>query len=78
MDVARQEDRVLITQDKDFGELVFVQNRQHGPLVRVVELSVVEQVQAIGELLEQHKHELMGQVLVTITRGRIRIRRRTN
>jgi predicted nuclease of predicted toxin-antitoxin system len=77
MDLARQEDRVLITADKDFGELVFVRDRPHGPLIRVVELSVVEQVQAVTELLDRHYHELTGQVIVTITRGRIRIRRRT-
>jgi len=67
---------VLITEDKDFGELVFVQTRPHGPLVRVVELSVDEQVRAVGELLDQHLHELTGRVIVTVTRGRVRIRRR--
>ncbi|MEX2170531.1 MAG: DUF5615 family PIN-like protein [Pirellulales bacterium] len=75
MDVALGDDRVLITEDKDFGELVFVQKLPHGPLVRVVELSVDEQVSAIGELLANYPHELTGPVIVTITRGRIRIRR---
>jgi predicted nuclease of predicted toxin-antitoxin system len=76
LDLALQDDRVLITEDKDFGELMFVQNRPHGPVVRVVELSVDEQVRAIGEVLEQHSQELSGQVIVTITRARVRIRRR--
>jgi predicted nuclease of predicted toxin-antitoxin system len=74
--LALQDERVLITEDKDFGELVFIQARPHGPLVRVVELSVDEQVRAVGELLDQHLHELTGQVIVTVTRGRVRIRRR--
>lgn len=72
---AFEEGRALITEDKDFGELVFVQARPHGPLIRVVELSADEQVQAIRELLEQHAEELMGPVIVTVTRGRFRIRR---
>ncbi len=77
MDLALQNDRILITADKDFGELVFVQNRPHRPWIRVVELSVVEQVQAVGELLEQRDHELTGRVIVTIPSGRFRVRRRT-
>ena len=44
---------MLLTEDKAFGELVFVQARPHGPLVRVVELSVDEQVRTVGELLDR-------------------------
>ena len=78
MEYALRDDRVLITEDKDFGELIFVQGYPHGPLVRLVELSVGDQVEAIRELLELHPHELTGQVIVTITRGRVRIRRRSD
>jgi predicted nuclease of predicted toxin-antitoxin system len=73
---ALRESRVLITEDNDFGELIFVQDRQHGPVVRLVELTVDEQVKAIHEVLAQHQLELAGPVIVTITRGRIRLRRR--
>jgi predicted nuclease of predicted toxin-antitoxin system len=73
---ALREDRVLITEDKDFGELIFVQGNPHGPLVRLVKLSVDEQVEAVRELLETHPADLTGAVIITISRGRIRIRRR--
>lgn len=72
---ALQDDRVLITEDKDFGELVFVRKLPHGPIVRLVELTVDEQVRGIDELLEHHAAELNRGVVVTVTRGRIRIRR---
>jgi predicted nuclease of predicted toxin-antitoxin system len=72
---AFHDDRVLVTEDKDFGELVFVQRLPHGPIVRVVELTVDEQVKAIDDLLAGHSSELIGAVIVTISRGRIRIRR---
>jgi predicted nuclease of predicted toxin-antitoxin system len=72
---AFQDDRVLITEDKDFGELVFVRRLPHGPVVRLVELAVNEQISAIAELPDRHAAELTGPIMVTITRGRIRIRR---
>jgi len=73
--IALQEERVLVTEDRDFGALVFVRRLPHGPIVRLVELSVDEQVQGMAEVLEHHAVELTGGVVVTVTRGRIRIRR---
>ncbi len=64
----------MITEDKDDGELVFIWRRPHGPIVRVVELTVDEQVLAMRELLDRHAAELTGQVIATVTRVRIRIR----
>ena len=73
--LAFQEDRVLLTEDRDFGELVFVRKLPHGPIVRLVELSVDEQIAGMGELLQRDSRELEGAVIVTVTRGCIRIRR---
>ena len=77
MELALREDRILVTEDKDFGELVFVRHLPHGPIVRLVELTVDEQVQAMAELLDQHAGELNGPVILTVTRGRVRIRHAT-
>jgi predicted nuclease of predicted toxin-antitoxin system len=76
LDFARSDDRILVTEDKDFGELVFVRNLPHGPIVRLVELSVDEQVGAISELLERYPKELSGAVIATVALGHIRIRQR--
>ena len=75
MALALEEQRVLVTEDKDFGELVFVRRLPHGPIVRLVDLTVDEQVRGMADLLEHHKPELAGPVIITVTRGRIRIRR---
>ncbi len=75
LSLAFQDERVLVTEDKDFGELAFVRRLPHGPIVRLVELTVDEQVNGMAELLEHHAAELTGAVIVTVTRGRIRIRR---
>ena len=73
--LALQDERVLVTEDKDFGELIFVRRLAHGPIVRLVELTVEQQVSGMAELLDHHAAELTGPVMITITRGRIRIRR---
>jgi len=78
LEYAFLDDRILVTEDKDFGELIFVQQRSHGPVIRLVELSIDEQISAIRELIVQHTHELTGKVLITITRGRVRIRRQSS
>ena len=75
MDTAFHEQRVLLTEDKDFGELAFVRRLSHGPIIRLVGLTVNQQVEAVGELVERLSDELSGSVIVTITRDRIRVRR---
>jgi predicted nuclease of predicted toxin-antitoxin system len=72
---AFQDERVLVTEDKDFGGLVFLRRLPHGAIVRLVDLTVDEQVRGMDELLEHHCAELTGEAIVTVTRGRIRIRR---
>ena len=51
-----QEDRVLVTEDKDFGELIFVRKLPHGPIVRLVGVWIDEQVRGMGELLTRRAH----------------------
>jgi len=75
MAAALRDERVFVTEDKDFGELVFVRKLPHGPIVRLVELAVEDQVHGMAELLEDYAADLTGAVIVTVTRGRIRIRR---
>jgi predicted nuclease of predicted toxin-antitoxin system len=71
---ALEDERVLLTEDRDFGELAFVRKLRHGPIVRLVNLTVDGQVAGIRELLERHSAALTGPAIITVTRGRIRIR----
>ena len=48
--LAYEEHRVLITEDKDFGELVFLHGRPHPCIIRLVELRVAAKVEAIWKL----------------------------
>ncbi len=74
LDRALQEERILVTEDKDFGELIFVHRLPHPTIVRFIEMRVDEQVAAMRELLERYPAEMQGGTLIVVTKGRIRIR----
>lgn len=72
--LAIQEERVLVTEDKDFGELVFVRRLPHPCIIRFVDMRVEEKVAAMRELLERHGDAMREDALIVVTRGRVRIR----
>ena len=74
--LANQEQRVLVTEDKDFGELVFVRRLPHPCIIRFVDMQVAEKVAAMRELLEQHEDAIHEGALIVVTRRRVRIRSR--
>lgn len=74
--LANREQRVLITEDKDFGELVFVRRLPHPCIIRFVDMQVAEKVAAMRELLEQHADAIHEGALIVVTRRRMRIRSR--
>ena len=47
--LALEEQRILVTEDKDFGELVFVRRLPHPCVIRLVDMPVVEKVAAMLE-----------------------------
>ena len=50
--LAYPERRVLVTEDKDFGEFVCLRRLPHPCIVRLVGLTVAEKVGAMGDLSE--------------------------
>ena len=72
--LALREERVLVTEDKDFGELVFVRRLPHPCIIRFVDMRVEEKVAAMRELLERHADALRAGAFIVVTRGRVRIR----
>jgi predicted nuclease of predicted toxin-antitoxin system len=57
---AYQEGRILVTLDKDFGELAVVFNRPHHGIVRLVNLSARDQGSICLEVLNQYGDELVS------------------
>ena len=71
---AYQEGMVLITEDKDFGELVFLRHRPHPCIIRLVEMQVSKKVAAVQELIDKHSEALRTSAIIVVTKSRVRIR----
>ena len=76
LDLASREQRVLVTEDKDFGELVFSLRLPHPCIVRFDGLSAVDEASAIQNLIESHGDEMQQGAIIVITENRIRVRSR--
>jgi predicted nuclease of predicted toxin-antitoxin system len=66
---------VLVTLDKDFGELAIVRGAPHAGIVRVVGLAARAQGPAVVEVLGTYQAELKAGAIVTVYATRVRIRR---
>lgn len=65
---------VLVTIDKDFGELAVVRGIPHAGIIRVVGFAARDQGPACASVLARYGEELQAGALVTVERARIRIR----
>lgn len=71
---AYDETRVLVTLDKDFGEIAIVRRVPHCGIVRLVDFRARAQGSACLRVLALHGKELLSGALVTASPGLIRIR----
>ena len=74
LDHAFSEKRVLVTLDKDFGELAVFRSQRHSGILRLVGLGAHEQVEVCLHVLKQYRKELASGALITATRDRVRVR----
>ena len=71
---AHLEGRVLVTLDKDFGELAIVRRMPHSGVVRLVNLSARRQAAVCLHVLNLYGEELQAGAIVTAETDRVRIR----
>lgn len=65
---------VLVTADKDFGELVFVFGKPHSTIIRLVDIPAKEQGKFLLRLIETHKNDIEKKALITVEKFRVRVR----
>lgn len=77
LDLANREGAILLTADKDFGELVFRQGRMTRGviLIRLAGISPARKAEIVASALAAHGGE-MEQAFTVITPGVVRIRHR--
>lgn len=71
---AHQQNRILITLDKDFGELAVVHGRLHSGIIRLVNWPTHQQANQGLAILEKFPAELQAGAIVTAEPGRVRVR----
>ena len=71
---AHSEGRVLVTLDKDFGELAVVQAQPHVGIIRLMEIPARRQGPACAVVLDRYGTELARGAIVTVEPGRVRVR----
>ena len=71
---AHSEGRVLITPDKDFGELAIMRESPHSGIIRLVNIPARKQGSLAALLLERYERELQSAAILTATESRVRIR----
>ena len=71
---AHREQRVLITIDKDFGELAIRRSLPHRGIDRLVHMSATRQAAVCQQMLTKYGDELLRGAIVTVEAGRVRIR----
>jgi predicted nuclease of predicted toxin-antitoxin system len=67
------EDRILITMDKDFGALVYLEQAQPCGLIRLPDVPAGRRIALMERLLMEHSHHLLQRAVITVRGDRIRI-----
>jgi len=73
--IAREEERILIVADRDFGELIFHQELAHAGVVffRLPGATLQTKIEHLNTVLEEHIEELTRGEFLVVTPGQIRV-----
>ena len=68
------EGRILVTLDKDFGELAVVYGHRHAGIIRLVDFKSTDQAVVCLKVLGLYSEQLQRGAIVTAEPGRLRVR----
>jgi predicted nuclease of predicted toxin-antitoxin system len=76
LDWAVREERIIITTDSDFEQMVWLQERPHYGVLRLENLPRQERIELFQEVLANHAIELGLGMVIIATQKKIRIRKK--
>ncbi len=73
--IARDEQRILIVADRDFGELIFQQGLAHAGVIffRLPGASLPTKIEQLNRTLNEYAEALQAGAFVVVSPGRIRV-----
>jgi predicted nuclease of predicted toxin-antitoxin system len=73
--IAREEQRILVVADPDFGELIFQQGLAHASVIffRLPGANLQTKIDHLNTVLNEHAEELERGEFLVVTPGRIRV-----
>ena len=71
---AHSQGQILVTLDKDFGEMAIVRGISHSGILRLVNLAAREQGVVCVRIIAKYGEELQPGAIITAEPGRLRIR----
>ena len=71
---AHAESRVLVTLDKDFGELAIMKGAPHAGIIRLVGIRARDQGPATVQVLVGYAEDLERRAILTVEPDRVRVR----
>ena len=69
LDLSASENRILVTIDTDFGELVFSHSLPHAGLVRLPDTRTPQRIYLMSMVIARHQRELDTRAIITVSRG---------
>jgi predicted nuclease of predicted toxin-antitoxin system len=74
LNTAYKENRILITQDKYFGELAIVRSQPHRGIIRLANLATAQHFPICIDVLTRYQEDLLASAIITVDSRRVRIR----
>ena len=74
---AVRENRIIVTTDNDFEEMIWCQGKYHCGVLRLENLPRSERLTLLNEVLDRHAKDLEAGSIVIALRAKFRIRKRS-